>query len=75
MHHNSCKASFTMSKELFDFISYYSKIHGGLSRSAVIQRAIELLRNEELAQAYKDANSEIDEAFDMCVGDGLNEQR
>lgn len=46
-----------------------------MNRSAVIQYALELLRAQELAKAYQEANSEIDHDFDACSGDGIYEER
>lgn len=75
MQHNTCKVSVTMSKELLNFISYYSKSHGDMNRSSVIQKALEILKAKELAKAYHSANAEIDSSFDTCTGDGLNAER
>lgn len=71
MQPNTIKVSVTVNKDFLNFISYYSKAHGNMNRSAVIHKALELLRIEELASAYKSANAEIDNSFDVCVGDGL----
>lgn len=65
------KISVTIPIELTTFISYYSTTHNNMNRSAIIKKALELLRKKELEEAYKKANSEIDHDFDSCAGDGL----
>lgn len=72
MRHNALKISITISKDLENFVDYYGRMHGHLSRSAIIQHALNLLRAQELGEAYRNANSEIDNSFDTCSGDGIN---
>lgn len=71
MKNNATKLSVTVPEDLANFINYYSSIHDSMTRSAVIVKALELLKNQELANAYMDANSEIDYDFENSSGDGL----
>lgn len=73
MEHTKSKISVTIPNDLENFIKYYEKTHDNMTRSAVIKEALELLRKRELAIAYRSANAEIDNSFDICVGDGLDE--
>ncbi|MEL6164878.1 MAG: CopG family transcriptional regulator, partial [Cyanobacteria bacterium J06628_3] len=40
----------------------------------VIEEALELLRNRELEEAYRQASNEVDLAWDVVVGDGLTDE-
>ena len=58
------------------FLDAYVRSHSMASRSAALQRAIRLLRANELAQHYAAAFAEWagddeDSAWDAVVGDGL----
>ncbi|MBM3610352.1 MAG: CopG family transcriptional regulator [Alphaproteobacteria bacterium] len=75
MRKNAQKMSITLSQDLTNFVNYYSSEHGNMNRSAIIQYALELLRVQELAKAYQEANAEIDHDFDICSGDGIHEER
>ena len=72
MQKNAQKVSITLSGDLANFISYYSRVNENMNRSAVIQYALELLRAQELAKAYQEANAEIDHDFDNCSEDGIH---
>jgi hypothetical protein len=41
------------------------------SRSQVLKEAIKMLRSRELETAYREANSELDEAWNIAISDGL----
>jgi len=71
MRYNATKLSVTVPEDLANFINYYSSVHDSMTRSAVIVKALELLKNQELACSYKEANAEIDHDFDNCSEDGL----
>jgi len=68
---NTSKISITIPSYLLNFINFYSKSHNDFNRSGVIQKALELLREQELGNAYKAANAEIDHSFDITSGDGI----
>ena len=40
----------------------------------MIEEALELLRNQELEEAYRQASNEVDSAWDTVVADGLNDE-
>jgi Arc/MetJ-type ribon-helix-helix transcriptional regulator len=69
------KLSVSMSDEDVAFIDEYSGEHGDLSRSAVVQRALALLRARELADDYAAAWDEWAEgdaeAWVATAEDGL----
>ncbi len=70
------KVSVSLPDEAIEFIDHYAHQRGVASRSAVIKRAVELLRATELGAAYADAWNEWEQsdentAWDATVGDGL----
>ena len=74
------KISVSLPDEDIDFLDEYAKSLGIRSRSAVIQRALRLLRAAELGPAYAEAWAEWEtsgdaEAWDSAVGDGLGTTR
>jgi antitoxin ParD1/3/4 len=73
MKTNAQKVSVSIERPLYRFIDdYQSKSHK--SRSEIINEAVKLLREHQLEVCYKEANSEIDNAFDITVGDGLEDE-
>lgn len=59
------------------FLDTYAERKGNLSRSAVLQTAVRLLRQADLAQAYEEAFKEWEESgeaalWDATVGDGID---
>ena len=59
------------------FLDNYARAHGMASRSATLQRAIRLLRANELSRHYAAAFTEWtsddeDSAWDAAVADGLS---
>ena len=74
------KISVSLPDEDIDFLDEYAKSLGIRSRSAVIQRAVRLLRANELGPAYAEAWEEWNtsgdaEVWDSVVGDGLETSR
>ncbi len=70
------KLSVSLPDEDVEFLDAYAAEQGYGSRSAVVHKAVRLLRGAELGAAYEDAFSEWDdsgeaEAWDLTVGDGL----
>ena len=59
-----------------EFVDRYVAEHGERSRSAVVRKALELLRTRELIESYKAAWDEWvedgGEIWDATVGDGLH---
>ncbi|MEG3921519.1 CopG family transcriptional regulator [Microcoleus sp. T3_A4] len=68
------KISISLSQSLLQFIESYKIAKGCKSPSQVIEVALELLRNQELESAYRQASSEVDSAWDITVADGLTDE-
>ncbi|MEG4202874.1 CopG family transcriptional regulator [Microcoleus sp. Pol7_A1] len=68
------KISISLSQSLLQFIETYKIAKGCKSPSQVIEVALELLRNQELESAYRQASSEVDSAWDVTVADGLTDE-
>ena len=71
------KISVSLPDEDIDFLDEYARNLGVRSRSAVIQRAVRLLRAAELGPAYAEAWEEWQssgdaEAWDTAVADGVD---
>ncbi len=74
------KISVSLPDEDIDFLDEYAKTLGIRSRSAIIQRAVRLLRASELGPAYAEAWEEWEtsgdaDAWGSVVGDGLETSR
>jgi Arc/MetJ-type ribon-helix-helix transcriptional regulator len=72
------KLSVSLPDEDVDFLDAYAKSKGIESRSAVVHKAVRLLRASELGAAYEDAWQEWLESgeaedWDAVVGDGLTD--
>lgn len=70
------KLSVSLPSEDVEFLDEYARTQGYDSRSAVVHRAVRLLRSTELGEAYADAWSEWSDSgeaglWDSAVGDGL----
>lgn len=65
------KISISLPEQQFNFIREYQAQYHCKSRSDVVQVALRLLQEEQLRQQYYEANKEIDHAFDVTIGDGL----
>jgi hypothetical protein len=68
------KISISLSQSLLQFIESYKIAKGCKSPSQVIELALELLRNQELESAYRQASSEVDSAWELTVADGLTDE-
>ncbi len=66
------KVSVSLPDEDVDFLDAFAKAQGVGSRSAVVQRAVGLLRDAELGAAYEQAWSEWDERGDAPLWDSLS---
>jgi hypothetical protein len=68
------KLSVSIPDEDVRFIDDYAAEHGVDTRSAVLQKAVSLLRSSELGQAYADAWAEWDEGdaalWESTIADG-----
>lgn len=69
------KLSVSLPPSDVEFVDRYLAEHGERSRSAVLRKALELLRTRELIESYKAAWDEWvqdgEEIWDVTVGDGL----
>ncbi|MGG6240812.1 CopG family transcriptional regulator [Nodosilinea sp. AN01ver1] len=68
------KFSISLPQPLLTFVESYRESHACKSRSQVIEKALELLREQELEEAYGQAADEIDAAWDVTVADGLADE-
>ena len=70
------KLSVSLPDEDVEFLDEYARAEGYASRSAVVHKAVRLLRAAELGDSYADAwakwsDSGEAEAWEVAVGDGL----
>ena len=70
------KLSVSLPDEDVEFLDQYARSQGYPSRSAVVHKAVRLLRTSELGSDYANAWNEWSEsgdaaAWDSVVGDGL----
>ncbi|MBD2774266.1 CopG family transcriptional regulator [Iningainema sp. BLCCT55] len=68
------KISVSLPAPLVQFVEAYKSLHKKKTRSEVIEEAVKLLREQELEKAYREANQEIDESWDIVVADGLTDE-
>jgi len=66
--------SISLPTSLVQFIESYKIAKGCQSPSQVIELALELLQNQDLEEAYRQASSEIDPAWDITIADGLTDE-
>ena len=71
MNIHAQKLSISLSAQQVDFMMDYQSKHHCKSRSDVIKVALNLLQKTELEAYYREANAEIDDAFD-CVNKDSN---
>ena len=70
------KVSVSLPEEDVEFLDQYSRVRGYGSRSAVVHKAVRLLRSSELGEAYADAWDEWSDSgeaaiWNTTVEDGL----
>ena len=68
------KMSISLSPSLAAFVESYRLSHNCKSHSQVIEKALQLLQDKELQQAYCEASAEVDEDWDITIGDGLTDE-
>ncbi|MDJ0616938.1 MAG: CopG family transcriptional regulator [Calothrix sp. MO_192.B10] len=71
---NAEKLSISLPRYLVQFIENYKLNKGCKSRSQVIEEALELLRNRELEESYRQASAEVDGDWDITIADGLADE-
>ncbi|MEO5839560.1 MAG: ribbon-helix-helix domain-containing protein [Acidimicrobiales bacterium] len=72
------KLSVSLPDEDVEFLDAYAKSQGIESRSAVVHKAVRLLRASELGASYEDAWQEWEDSaaaneWDAVAGDGLTD--
>ncbi len=67
------KFSISLSQQQVNFLSDYQRDFHVKSRSEVIKKALILLQQYQLEACYREANSEIDGAFDITINDGIEQ--
>lgn len=67
------KLSISLQAQQFAFVGDYQLKHHYKSRSDVIKKVLELLQQVQLEAGYREANQEIDDAFEITTYDGLDE--
>lgn len=71
----SRKVSISLSQELLEYAESYRESHGLSSRSEVLVRALQTLREVELAEGYRELSAEYktrrDPLVDAIGADGL----
>ncbi|MCM0594157.1 MAG: CopG family transcriptional regulator [Gloeotrichia echinulata IR180] len=68
------KISISLPTSLMQFVENYKISKGCKSRSQVIELALDLLRNQELEQAYREASAQNDPNWEITIGDGLTDE-
>jgi len=58
------KLSVSLPDEDIEFIDAFAELRGAPSRSAVLKRAVAMLRQSQLAESYADAFAEWDQSSD-----------
>ena len=67
------RISVSLPTPLVRFLERYQVSHAVKTRSEVLERAVLLLRQENLIEEYRQSTLENDPAWDVTAGDGLNE--
>lgn len=69
---NSQKVTISLPDEMLRYADKYKKNHG-LNRSEVFTRALQLLRQQELAEGYQTMANDQQELSDPWLDSGLDE--
>ena len=68
------KLSVSVHETLVRFVESYRGEHDLRTKSEVVERALELLRERELEEAYAAAGQEVDPIWDVTIADGLSDE-
>ncbi len=71
---NPQKLSVSVPESIASFVESYKREHALKTKSEVVERALTLLREQELERAYAEAASEIDPGWEVTLADGLTEE-
>jgi antitoxin ParD1/3/4 len=66
--------SITLPSSLLGFIEHYRAVYQYQSGAQVVEKALELLQQQELEDAYRQASEEVDSAWESTVIDGLSDE-
>jgi antitoxin ParD1/3/4 len=67
------RISISLPRSLVRFLEQYQTSHAVRSKSKVVERAVLMLREDELTEEYRQSALENDAAWDPTIGDGLHE--
>jgi Arc/MetJ-type ribon-helix-helix transcriptional regulator len=65
------KVSISLPEDDVDFLDAYARSQGIESRSAVVQKAVRMLRTSELGDAYEEAFTSWDDEGEAAVWDAV----
>lgn len=68
------KVTISISQPLYEFVESFQSEHHYKSRSDVISKALQLLKQKQLEVYYREANQELNDDFDVTVADGLEDE-
>ena len=68
------KLSVSVSEPIAEFVASYQGAHKLKTKSEVVERALEELREQELEKAYAEAAGEVDPAWDVTLKDRLADE-
>lgn len=68
------KVTISIPQSLYEFVETYQSEHHFKSRSDVISKALQLLKQKQLEAYYREANEELNDDFDITLADGLEDE-
>lgn len=71
---NQQKLSVSVPGSLAKFVEEYRDEHNLKTKSSVVERALEVLREQELERAYAHSAQEVDPAWEETSNDGLADE-
>lgn len=71
---NPRKLSVSVPESVASFVESYKREHALKTKSEVVQRALTLLREQELERIYTETVGEISPSWEVTLSDGLTEE-
>lgn len=71
---NPRKLSVSVPESVASFVESYKREHALKTKSEVVQRALTLVREQELERIYTETAGEIDPSWEVTLSDGLTEE-
>lgn len=71
---NPRKLSVSVPESVASFVESYKREHALKTKSEVVQRALTLLREQELERTYTETVGEISPSWEVTLSDGLTEE-